>query len=128
MGAGTRGGAEGGCTRVGKVWAARVSVEGEEGGPGGEAGRGWSCCFFFEHGEDFSLELAFVELPAGRNRLCLLRESPGDRAVPCPALRGGSFGAAARAGGMGASSAAFLSPVSPSPFPSLSFCFFGGLC
>lgn len=92
MGAGTPGRAEGGCTGVGKGWAAWVSVEGEEGGPGGRLEGGGVAGFFFEHGEDFSLELAFVELPAGRNQLSLLRETPrppgGTGTAPLPCASG----------------------------------------
>lgn len=52
VGVGTRGRAEMGCA----AWG-RGGQQGERGGGGrrawGQAGRGWSCCFSFEHGEDF---------------------------------------------------------------------------
>lgn len=43
--------------------------------------------FFFEHGEDFSLELASEELPADRNQLFLLQRSPRS-GLRCPAALG----------------------------------------
>lgn len=85
---------------------------------GGLEGGGVAVHFlsFFEHSEDLSLELAFVELPAGSNQLSLQWG------------QGGSFGGAARTRNMGQSSVAILSPVPPSSFLSLSFSLAGGSC
>jgi len=118
LGSGTSGRARGGCTRVGKGWAAWVSVEGEEGGPGGRLEGGGVAVF----------SLNTVKTLAWNLRLWSSQPAGISSAAGEPPGKGLRLGAAARAGGMGPSSAAFLSPVPPSPFFSLSYCSFGGLC